>query len=208
MMASYKVSTGGVGKKLRAQFIAGILVVVPIGASILVLLWIFNSVDNILQPIIRSVVGHSIPGVGFGITVLLIYLAGVMAGNLVGKRLIRYGESLLVKVPVFRPVYTGTKQILESFSEPHKAGLMQVVLIEFPRKGLRAIGFITNEFSSMNGEKLFNVFIPTAPNPTSGFLEIVREEEMVRTKISVDEALRMVVSAGRVSIKGVADKLP
>ena len=162
MMASHQVFRDGVGKKLRAQFIAGILVVVPIGAGILVLLWIFNSVDNILQPIIRTVVGRSIPGVGFGITVLLIYLAGVMAGNLVGKRLIRYGESLLVKVPVFRLVYTGTKQILESFSEPHKAGLMQVVLIEFPRKGLRAIGFITNEFSSMNGEKLFNVFIPTA----------------------------------------------
>jgi uncharacterized membrane protein len=74
--------------------------------------------------------------------------------------------------------------------------------------GLRAVGFVTNELSTQSGEKLYNVFIPTAPNPTSGFLEIVREEDMVRTKIPVNEALKMVVSAGRVSIKEVGDKLP
>ena len=208
MKDSQRASRDGLGKKLRAQFIAGILVVVPLGASILVLLWIFNSIDSILQPVIRATLGRNIPGVGFGITVILIYLAGVMASNLAGKKLISYGESLLARVPVFRQLYTGTKQILESFSAPRKTGFMQVVLVEFPRKGLRAIGFVTNELPTQSGEKLYNVFIPTAPNPTSGFLEIVREEDLVRTKIPVNEALRMVISAGRVSIKEVGDKLP
>ncbi len=208
MKSSDKASQDGLGKRLRAQFIAGIFIVVPVGASILVLIWIFNGIDNILQPIVRTVLGRTIPGVGFGTTVVLIYLAGVMASNLVGKKLISYVESLLARVPVFRQLYTGTKQILESFSAPRKTGFMQVVLVEFPRKGLKAIGFVTNEFSTKSGEKLYNVFIPTAPNPTSGFLEIVGEEDMVRTKIPVDEAFRMVVSAGRVSIKEVGDTLP
>jgi uncharacterized membrane protein len=208
MKDGQKVPRDGLGKKLRAQFIAGLLVVVPLGASILILIWIFNGIDNILQPIIRAILGHNIPGVGFGITVILIYLAGVVASNIVGKKLISYWESLLARVPVFRQLYTGIKQILDSFSAPRTTGFMQVVLVEFPRKGLRAVGFITNELSTPSGEKLYNVFIPTAPNPTSGFLEIVREEDMVRTKIPVNEALKMVVSAGRVSVKEAGDRLP
>ena len=112
MEASHKESKGGLGRKLRAQFIAGILVIVPVGASILVLCWLFNSIENILQPVTRAILGRTIPGVGFGIMVVLIYLAGLMASNLVGKRLIAYVESFLAKVPVFRQLYTGTKQIL------------------------------------------------------------------------------------------------
>lgn len=208
MKDGQKVPRDGLGKRLRAQFIAGIIVVVPLGASILILIWVFNGIDNILQPIIRAVLGKNIPGVGFGATVLLIYLAGVVASNLVGKKLINYGESLLARLPVFRQLYTGTKQILESFSAPRKTGFMQVVFVEFPRKGLRAIGFVTNELPTQSGGKLYNVFIPTAPNPTSGFLEIVREEDIIRTKIPVEEALKMVVSAGRVPIKEAVDKLP
>ena len=203
-----KVPRDGLGKKLRAQFIAGLLVVVPLGASVLILIWIFNGIDNILQPIIRAILGRNIPGVGFGITVILIYLAGVVASNIIGRKLISYWESLLARVPVFRQLYSGIKQILDSFSAPRATGFMQVVLVEFPRKGLRAIGFVTNELSTQSGEKLYNVFIPTAPNPTSGFLEIVREEDMVITKIPVNEALKMVVSAGRVSIREAGNRLP
>ena len=84
---------------------------------------------------------------------------------------------------------------------------MQVVLVEFPRKGTRTIGFITNESYDKSGERLLNIFIPTSPNPTSGFLQIMREGEIIRTNISVDDALKMVVSAGRVSLEEVSDKL-
>jgi len=198
---------GRLGKKLRRQFLTGILVIVPIGATILILVWIFTTIDNILQPAVRSVWGHTIPGVGFGITIVLIYLVGIIASNVGGRRLIHYGESLLAKVPVFRLLYSGIKQILESFSAPGKAGFLQVVLVEFPRKGMMTIGFVTNESSDESGKKLLNIFIPTSPNPTSGFLQIAGEAEVIRTNISVDDALKMVVSGGKVSPKEVSDRL-
>jgi len=202
-----KTSRKQVGKKLRAQFITGILIIVPIGAAILILRWLFLTLDNILQPVAESLLGYTIPGLGVGITVVLIYLAGLVATNVIGRRLIRYGESLLARVPLFRYLYTGIKQILQSFATPGEGGFLQVVLVEFPKKGMRAIGFVTSESRVESGEKLFSVFIPTSPNPTSGYLEIVRENDIIKTDISVDDALKMVLSAGKVSLQEVTDRL-
>ena len=192
---------------MRGQFLTGILVVVPIGATILILYWIFTRIDDILQPVIKTIWGHPVTGVGFGITIVLIYLVGVIASNVAGKRLLRYGEFLLAKVPVVRPLYASIKQILMGFSVPREAGFMQVVLIEFPRKGIWTVGFITNESSDQSGQTQLSIFIPTSPNPTSGFLQIAREDEVIRTDISVEHALRMIVSAGRVAAEGISDKL-
>lgn len=210
MKRRQRVSWGWLGRKLRTQFLAGILIVVPIGATILILVWIFNQIDSILhlQPLIERMLGRPVPGVGFGITILLIYLVGVTASNVLGRRLLRYGESLVTRIPMVRQLYSGIKQIFESFSTPSKTGFMQVVLVEFPRKGMRTIGFITNESLDKSGKKLLNIFIPTAPNPTSGFLQIARESEITRTNISVDDALKMVVSAGRVSPPEVTEQFP
>jgi uncharacterized membrane protein len=196
-MNDEKETMGGWIKTLRRQFLTGLLVIVPLGATILILYWIFTSIDNILQPLIRLIVGHNVTGVGFGVTILLIYLAGVIARNVVGRRIMRYGDSLLNRVPIFRLLYRGIRQILTSFSISDKTGFMQVVLVEFPRKGMRAIGFVTNEVTDEAGEKLLNVLIPNAPNPTTGFLEIVKEEDVIRTNISIDDAVKMVISAGR-----------
>lgn len=196
------------GRKMRGHFLAGILVMVPIGITVWIFVQIFIGVDDFLQRIaIKPIFGHEITGVGFAITVLLIYVVGVIASNIVGRRLIRYGESLLAKVPIARNIYSGIKQIMDSFSAPNKSGFMQVVLVEFPRRGTRTIGFITNEQSDESGKKLLNVFIPTSPNPTSGFLQILEEGEVMRTNISVDAALKMVVSGGRMSPEEVRDKL-
>ncbi len=193
--------------KLRGQFVAGLLVVIPLGASILILVWLFTSVDNILQPVIRTIWHRDLPGVGFGATIILTYLAGVIATNVLGKRLIHYLDSLLARLPFFRQIYLGIKQIVESFANPNKTGFMQVVLVEFPKPGMRAIGFITNEVTDSSGEKLLSVLIPTAPNPTSGFLELLRETDVIRTSISVDNALKMVVSAGRMTPAEVQSKM-
>ena len=201
-----KASGRDVGKRLRAQFIAGIVIVVPIGAAILILRWLFLSIDNILQPVAQSLLGYTIPGLGIGITVVIIYLAGVIATNVIGRRLIRYGESLLARVPLFRYVYTGIRQILQSFTT-REGGFLQVVLVEFPKQGMRAIGFVTSESRLESGGKLLNVFIPTSPNPTSGYLEIVRESDVIRTSISIDDALKMVLSGGKVSLREVTDRL-
>jgi len=208
MKNNLKTSLRWFGRKLRAHFIAGILITVPLGLTVWIFHWIFTGVDGFLQRIaISPIFGREIPGVGFAVTVVLIYLVGVIASNVLGRRLLRYGESVLERVPVARHFYTGIRQIVQGFSEPRKTGFMQVVLIEFPRRGTRTIGFITNEESDDTGKKLMNVFIPTSPNPTSGFLQIVEEDEIIRTNLSVDAALRMVVSGGRVSPKEVQEKL-
>jgi len=194
-------------RTMRRHFLAGILVTLPLGLTIWIFVWIFNAIDGWLQPIVVRIFGYTIPGVGFGVTVVLVYLVGVIASNVIGRRLIGYGEAALGRIPLARYLYNGARQILQSFSAPDATGFMQVVLTEFPRKGTRTIGFVTNEVSDESGRKLLNVFIPTAPNPTSGFLQIVRENEIIRTDISVDAALKMVVSGGRMSPPEVREKL-
>jgi len=197
---------GWLGRKLRGHFLAGILITVPIGLTVWIFLWIFNAIDRFLRPYIEDIFDPP-RGVFFAITLLLVYLAGVIASNVLGRRLIRYGESLLARVPIANYVYSGIRQIMQSFAAPDKTGFMQVVLVEFPRRGTRTIGFITNESSDKSGKKLLNIFIPTSPNPTSGFLQIMDEDDVIRTNLSVDDALKMVVSGGRMSPQEVSDKL-
>jgi len=108
---------------------------------------------------------------------------------------------------VVRPLYSSIKQILGSFSSSDKTGLGQTVLVEFPRKGIWTIGFITNESITQSGKVQLTIFIPLAPNPISGFLQIISEEEVVRIDITIDEALKMVVSAGKVSPEKIYNEL-
>ncbi|MFC2014223.1 DUF502 domain-containing protein [Chloroflexota bacterium] len=191
---------------LRRRFIAGLQVLIPLGVTILILVWFFSKIDNILQPVISSIFGRTISGVGFGITVLLIFIAGVIVSSVAGRKLINYGESILLKVPIIRQLYSSIKQIVESFSSEGKGSFMRVVLVEFPKKGMKTVGFVTNQATDQSGKILLNVFIPTAPNPTSGFLQIMAEKEVIRTDISVDDALKMIISAGKVSAKEITDK--
>jgi len=207
MKYSHRVAWRWLGRKARGHFLAGILAVIPIAATVLILIWLFTTLDSILQPVIQLIWGHPVPGVGFGIAILLIYLVGVIVSNVIGKRLLNYGESLLARVPVVRQVYTGIKQISESFSMPGKSGFMQTVLVEFPRKDIWTVGFITKESPTQSGEIQLNIFIPTAPNPTSGFLQIVKEDEIIRTDIPVSEALQMIISAGKVSPQEISSRL-
>jgi len=189
--------------RVRSHFLAGILVVIPLLATILILKWLFEWVDDLLQPFIRGIAGRPLYGLGFFTTLVIIYVAGVMTTHFGGQRLLQSVERMISRVPIVRAVYNGIKQVVNSFAEPRETGFMQVVLLEFPRKGIRAIGFVTNEQYDASGKKLLNVFIPTAPNPTSGFLQIVREEDIVRTDMSVDDAVKMIVSAGRLSVRRV-----
>ena len=195
--------------RLRTYFLAGLLVVVPIAASVLILVWMFDRIDNIFQPLIRSVIrwvtnnpgynGH-IVGLGFAVTIVLVLLAGIIANNFVGKKLISYGDSILRRVPIFRQIYTGAQQVMESVSGKSgksgisKASFREVVLVEFPSNRMTHVAFITNEFTASDGRKLFAVYLPSTPIPWSGFSGIVTEDMITRTTISVDEALKMVIS--------------
>jgi len=193
-------------KKARTSFIAGLLLIVPIAAAVLILRWLFLYIDGILQPIAKSLLGYTVPGLGFAITVALIFVTGIIATSVIGKRLVGFVESLLERVPLFRFLYTSIKQIMVSFTIPSETRFLQVVLVEFPKEGMRVIGFVTSESSTASGEKVLTVFIPTSPNPTSGYLEIVNERDVIRTNISIDDALKMVLSAGKVSLKEVTER--
>jgi uncharacterized membrane protein len=195
-MGEKKVSRWGWGKKIRGQFMAGLIVVVPVAASVLILIWVFNGIDDILQPIIRKIAGHDIRGVGFGVTIVLIYLVGVVTRNFIGKRLEKFGNSVMMRVPVFRIFYSGIRQIMQTFAAPDKASFLQVVLVEFPRKEMWTIGFVTKEIINESGEKYLNILIPTSPTPWSGFFQVLKEKDVVRTDISVEDAVKMIVSGG------------
>ena len=188
-------------RTLRKHFLAGILVVVPIGVVILILVWFFSTIDSLLQPIIKAIFGQEITGLGFAISLVLIYLAGVLASNIVGRRLIRFGESILARVPVLKQLYSGSKQVVAGLSGTglNKAAFREVVLVEFPRDGMKTIAFVTNEVKNKSGQKLLMIYIPTAPIPTSGYFEMVTEDKVIRSNITVDEAMQMVISSGMVS---------
>ena len=131
-------------KKLRTMFIAGVVVVVPVGLTVWILLWIFNGVEGLLEPLVHLVFGRPVPGVGFGITVVLIFVVGAITTNVVGRRMIRWGESALGRIPVINRLYIAIKEVFQSFSNPEKTGFMHVVLVEWPIKGMKTVGFITN----------------------------------------------------------------
>jgi uncharacterized membrane protein len=194
-------------RKLRTIIIAGLVVVVPIGLTVWIMVWIFEGIENLIQPLVIGIFGRTYPGVGFGVTIVLILIVGVIMTNVVGRRAVHWGEAMLGKVPVIRRIYVALKEISQSFSDPAANGFMHVVLVDFPYKGMKAIGFITNEETDKSGRKLITVFIPNAPNPTSGFVELVREEDIIRTNIRVEDAVKMVVSGGRMSPKDISQHL-
>jgi len=191
-----KVSKGGWAKTIRTQFVAGLIVVVPVAASVLILMWVFDGIDDILQPVIRAIAGHDIRGVGFGVAIVLIFLVGVVARNFIGKRLVKFGNSMMMRVPVFRGLYNAIRQIMESVAAPDKPSFMHVVLVEFPRREMWTLGFVTKEIITDSGEKFINVLIPTSPTPWSGFFQVLREKDVIRTQISVEDAVKMIISGG------------
>ena len=194
-------------KKLRDVIIAGLVVTVPIGLTIWIFAWLFTQIDQLLRPWVTKIFGHQIIGVGFGVIVALVLIVGLIATNVMGKRIVHWGESLLAKIPISRTVYEGIRQIIQSFSATDKSGFLQVVMVEYPRKGIHTIAFITNEHIDESGKKMVNVFIPNSPNPMSGFLHIFDDSEIIRTSLTIEEGLKMVVSAGRMSPKEVGDKM-
>jgi uncharacterized membrane protein len=185
-------------RNVRRNFIAGLAVLVPAAFVVIVLVWFFNTIDGILQPIITIFFGRPITGLGFGVTIILVYLAGILASNIVGRRVIQFGEWLVGRLPVLRQLYNAAKQAMTSIAgvSKTKAAFREVVLVEYPRKGLRTIGFITSEILDADGGKLITVYLPTTPVPTSGWLILVTEDQITRTGIPVDTAMKMVISGG------------
>lgn len=184
---------------LKRHFVSGVLVVVPIILTYLVIKFLFETVDNILQPLILKLFGYSLPGLGLITTLLLIILAGIFTRNIIGKRLFKLGDYFMHKMPIIRPIYSAAKQLLEAMTVPNMKSFHEVVLVEYPRKNSYSLGFLSNKVNlEAQGEKVI-VFIPSTPTPISGMVVLVAPDEILHINMSVEEGVKFLVSGGVVS---------
>jgi uncharacterized membrane protein len=189
-------------KHLKGTFIAGLFVVIPIGITIFILRFLFNFTDGILGSYLDDLFGlifhHElhVPGLGIITGAVVIYLAGLLATNVLGTQLLKLGDNLLSRIPLVNSIYSSSKQLIKVFREG-KNSYRRAVFVEWPRPGVKAVGFVTAEVER-NGERLVVVYVPTMPNPTSGFALFFREEDVVDSGMTVEEAVKFVVSGGAV----------
>lgn len=201
---------GALKESIRRYFVAGILTFAPIGVTLWALAWIVERLDNLLLPhLLRLALPNvdetfRLPLAGAAFTILVILLFGVIARHLFGLKLVKLGEQVLRRVPIARSIYIGIKQLTEAiFSTKDASSFRKVALIEYPRRGIFALTFVTGPArgvvkDALDDKEMVNCFIPTTPNPTSGFYLLVPEEELIAVDISVEDAFKLVMSAGLV----------
>ncbi|OIP44128.1 MAG: hypothetical protein COX17_04595 [Deltaproteobacteria bacterium CG23_combo_of_CG06-09_8_20_14_all_60_8] len=198
--------------KLKTYFFTGLLVVGPIALTFMVVQWIVTGLDSFLAGLLPAafhpdrLLGFHVPGLGLIAGVLIILLAGALAANYLGNKLFVYSERLLYRIPLVRIIYTLFRQVADSTFGKERKGFRQVVLLEYPRAGIWSVGFLTGvtegEVQQLLEKRMLNVFVPTTPNPTSGFYLLVPEEDTIPLAMSVDEAFKLVISGGMVTPKG------
>ncbi|MBU5613406.1 DUF502 domain-containing protein [Geomonas azotofigens] len=187
-------------KHFKGKFITGLFVVVPLGITIFILKFLFNFADGILGSYLDSLLTALIsdhiyiPGLGMLTGVIVIYLSGVLATNVMGTRMLRWWDDLFSRIPLVKSIYNSSKQLTQVFKEG-KTSYRRAVFVEWPRNGVRAVGFVTAEVER-DGEKLVVVYVPTMPNPTSGFALFFRESEVYDCGMTVEDAVKFVVSGG------------
>ena len=200
---------------IKKSFLAGVIVIIPIGITIYVLKALFDislKVGSIISEPLKDILNNpsfpnselvgQISGLLFLIGTLIII--GFLARNVAGRRVVKWIDNLFKKIPLISMVYTTTKQIIESFSGGRENSFSKVVFVEYPRKGVWTLGFVTKETKNDNNQRFYNLFVPTTPNPTSGFFLIIPIDDVKETDISVEEGFQMIVSSGMVS----GDKTP
>jgi uncharacterized membrane protein len=185
---------------LKRYFVAGLLVIVPIWGTYLILKALFTSLDGVLGSVAQGFLGRYIPGLGLILLVVVIFVVGLLATNLLGRRLVAYGEDLMHRLPVVRTVYATIKAVVDTLSMQGKEQFNRVVLIEFPRKGQYSLAFVTGvtegEVQEVTKERVINVYVPTTPNPTSGYFLLVPESEIIPLTMSVEDGMKMIISGG------------
>ena len=199
----------GVVRNLRTNFLAGVLITAPIGITFYLSWIIIDWIDNRITPIIpvkynpETYLPFSVPGLGLLIVIVSLICIGALAKGVIGRWWVQTSEILLARMPVIRSVYGAVKQIFETILKQQSNAFRQVVLFEYPRRGCWAIGFLTGrtegEVQSLTEDEVLNVFLPTTPNPTSGYLLFIPKNELVFLSMSVEEGIKMVVSGGIVT---------
>ena len=185
---------------IRRTLVAGILVTLPIGITVLIFKFFFDLLDPILKEPLGLLAGREIPGIGFAALVVLVYLIGLVAAHVVGRRLIELGHRMLEVIPGVKTIYGTTRSAIELLSNSNSNATDDrysgVVLIDFPRPGIQAIGLITSRMVDTNGEEILAVYVPTTPIPSSGFLVMTPANMVTHTDMTVDDAMKVVISGG------------
>lgn len=187
---------------LKRYFLTGLLVITPIWGTVLILKTLFLTVDGILGNMLATVVikEYYVPGLGILTLFVLILTTGMLATNFIGGRIVRLWEEFLHRVPVVRSIYATLKSMMDILSFKEREKYNRVVLIQFPKNGHYCFAFVTGvthgEIQEISREPLLNVYVPTSPNPTSGYFLLVPEKEVIALDISVEEAMKLIVSGG------------
>ncbi len=194
---------------LKRYFLGGVLVVVPFILTFIVLRFLFESIDGILQPYLHDLLGYYRTGLGLLTTLLIVLLAGVLTRNFVGHRIYRIGDRLLAQVPLIRPIYSASKQLLAALTRTDTGSFQEVALIEYPRQGLYSICFISQRTRiEVNGksDEYCTCFVPSTPTPVSGMTVVVPTRDVHPVDMSVEEGVKFLVSGGVASPKLIKNK--
>jgi len=201
-------------KHLRTKIFTGILVTLPLGITFLVLKFVFNTLDNILGPLMPEIPVHLfsrdflLPGLGIVGFFFLLYLFGVITSNVLGHKLIGLGDRLFTAIPIVKNIYTSSKQLTDAFRATRQGAFRQAVFVEFPLEGNFALGFITNELKDLNRQEKVAVFIPTAFVPPMGFLLFLPREKILPSHLTIEEAIKAIMSVGIVTPSNLSVPLP
>ena len=183
---------------VKRTFFTGLVVVVPILITAFALYWLFNLLDGFLNPIIPQILGRQIPGLGLLTEIVIIFLVGVVATNVLGSRILNWFQDLLMRAPVIKNIYPTIKQLVEAFHPSSGSSFKKVVLVEYPKMGTFAVGFLTSEVSvegDPRNQRLYSVYLPTN-NLYLGNVALFKEEDLIITDFTIEEGLKIVLSGG------------
>lgn len=183
------------------HFIAGLMILLPLFLSFLILKFLLGQLDSILGPIFTKYIGFSIPGLGLISLIIIIWFTGVLTTNFLGKEFVKIYETIISKVPILNTIFSGIKQISDSLFSTSKKSFSKVVLVEIPGAGIQLIGFLTSDqvvpYKDGNNKKgVYHVFVPTTPNPTSGFIILVEARYVHPVDVSIEDGFKSVISLG------------
>ena len=196
----------GLLARLRAYFLAGVLVTAPVAVTFYIVWLNVSFVDNRVSQLIparynpENYLPFGIPGLGLVIAIIVLILIGAVTAGYLGRVVVRLSDAILARMPVVRSIYGATKQIFETMLAHKSTAFRQVCLVEYPRRGIWSLGFVTGtavgEIQERTSDQVVNVFLPTTPNPTSGFLLLVPTRDLILLKMSVEDGIKMVISGG------------
>lgn len=200
----------GMTSVFKKYLLSGLLVWLPIWVTLLIVDFMINIMDKSLTMIPEKyqpdqLIGFHIPGLGLIFTLLLLFLTGIIVTNFLGRWVIKYWDHLIARIPLVRSIYSATKKIAETMFSSKGQSFRKVLLVEYPRRGMWSIAFQSAgsyaEIEKQTGEEMVTIFIPTTPNPTSGFLMIVPKKDVIELEMSVDQAVKFIISLGVVQNK-------